>query len=52
MNENYSLVEEFFQRVSGTDEGFDSSVEDVDEIELRKFISSEEKRYFQEFMTK
>jgi hypothetical protein len=46
VNENFSLVEDFFKEYMAEDKGFEVVVRDVDEIELGKFLSNEEKKYF------
>ena len=43
VNENYSLVDEFFRDYMAKDEGFKSEIKDADEIELGKFLSNEER---------
>ena len=46
VNENYSLVDEFFREYMAEDKGYEAIIRDVDEIELGKFLSKEEKKYF------
>ena len=46
VNENYSLIEEFFRDYMSKDPGFEQNIVDADQIELGKFISNEEKSYF------
>ena len=46
VNENYSLVDEFFREYMAEDKGYETIIRDVDEIELGKFLSKEEKKYW------